>query len=191
MSKVKTKNYALLLYMEDETHKNALNYIKENYEYVCITHDRDIDKETGELKKEHVHVVVRFENERFKKPVAKEFGITENRLQRVRNLRGALLYLIHKNDNTKTQYKIENLVGTPKMLEKFEKYNRDAKSETEKIIEIIKYIESRDGMVTARKLTRYCLNNGLWSELRRSYSIIKDIVKEHNDFYFIHDMEGR
>ena len=171
----RTRNYMLLLYLDNLKHIKALEHIKLNYDYIAILHDRDVDNKTGELKKEHYHVIIRFENARYKKPISEELNVEMRFVRYANSLKHGMLYLVHKNDKTKVQYGIEELFGSPKMLELFEKYNRDEKSETEKVIELVKYIDRTD-KINVRKLFRYALNNNLYSEFRRSYTILKDYL---------------
>ena len=66
MEKFRSRKFCLLLYPnEDKTHKKALEYIKLNYDYALIVHDKDTN-ENNEIKKAHTHVVVSFSNAKWK-----------------------------------------------------------------------------------------------------------------------------
>ena len=78
------RNFTILLYTEDNTHMQALEYIKNHYKYMYIIHNKDIEKETGEIKKEHIHCVINVgQNARSIKTVAEEIGIKENYIERM------------------------------------------------------------------------------------------------------------
>ena len=177
MNKKKDRKFRLLLYPDDETHVKALKYIKENYDYACILHDSDIT-ENGEIKKEHYHVVIKFDNPVYNTSIIKQLGIKENYIQDCNSIKQSLLYLIHYNNSEKFQYSIDKVEGTLK--NELEKYViKNELLEENKIAIIMEYID-KEGYVHARELSKFCLENQLWSEYRRSYSIINDLVKEHN-----------
>lgn len=134
------RNYTLILYPEDITHMYALTIIQEKYDYAMIKHDKDI-LESGELKKEHYHVIIHFKNARYKKAIAKELGIEENYLTGC-DLKAQLRYLIHIDDKDKYQYDMEEVEGTQNMKKIFLSYietnKRNISLEIKEIIQGIK-----------------------------------------------------
>ena len=142
MEKYRSRKHCLLLYpLEDESHKNAIDYIKNNYDYALIVHDKDYYTETGEIKKSHTHIVLSFNNAKWNTAISEELGITSNYIQQCRNYENALDYLIHFNDDSKYQYSIDEVKGNLKnKLNKI--INTDNKDENEKTIELIKYFNS-------------------------------------------------
>ena len=174
----RSPNFALLLYPDDITHKNALDIIKGSYDYTYILHDRDID-ENGEIKKPHWHVILRFSNARWNTALVKELGITDNYIRPVKNFKNALLYLIHYNDLDKFQYEVEEVKGTFKNR-LYELVNATEKSEGEKVQELIYFINSQEKYLTVTEFSLYCSANGYWPEFRRCSSIFIRIIEEHN-----------
>lgn len=182
----------LLLYKEDPTHQQALEKIQQSYNYAMITHDRDTwtaedeqanpEHKAGTYKKEHIHVVLTFPNARWDTALAKELGIDIRYIEVVRGLDSALQYLIHYNDERKTQYKLEDVSGTLSKRLK-EKVNSQEKSEGEKVSELIEYIESCPEEITITDFAKYCAMNGYWAEFRRSGAIFCKIIDEHNRKY--------
>lgn len=182
MEKFRSRTFALLLYpQEDITHREALSKIEKSYDYAHITHDKDFDDD-GVIKKSHVHVVLRFENQVWNTKLAKDLGITENYIENVRQFDNALLYLVHANDPDKFQYDFSSVCGTLKTRLK-EKLNSVNKSEGEKMIELIDYIESYNGFLSVTEFSRYCASNGYWAEFRRSGSILLKVIEEHNHYF--------
>lgn len=160
----------------------ALEYIKLNYDYASIVHDKDVDFETGEIKKSHTHVVVSFNNAKWNTAFAEEIGIGENYIQSIRSYENCLEYLIHYNDDTKFRYDIEEVQGSLKnKLKKF--IINDDKDENEKCIELLKYIDDFNDYLTIRQFAEYCANCGMWDVFRRSASIYLSIINEHNFYY--------
>ena len=69
MKNERSLNWCLVLYPnEDPTHKKALDYIIQHFSYAYIIHDKDI-LDDGSLKKEHCHVVIKFNNYRWRNAV--------------------------------------------------------------------------------------------------------------------------
>lgn len=177
--KYRSRVHALLLYPEDESHVNALDFIKRNYDYAFILHDKDCD-ENGEVKKEHWHVVLRFKQAVWNTAIAKEIGLTENYIQQARNFENTLQYLMHYNDSDKYQYPLDDVQG-PLKKRLAESISKQEKSEGEKVIEIIDYITKSEKRLTVTQLSRYCAENGLWSEFRRAGAILIKVLEEHNN----------
>lgn len=186
MKNYRSRKHCLLLYPnEDKSHKNALEYIKHNYDYAYIVHDKDLkqlDNDEFELKKQHVHVVISFSNAKWNTSIASELGIELNYIQECRNFDKALDYLIHFNDDTKYQYSIEEVHGNLKS--KLEKIIRNEnKDENEKSFELITYIENFKGTLTIKNFARYCAEIGMWDIFRRASVIYLEMIKEHNFLY--------
>lgn len=182
----------LLLYPEDPKHLEAIEKIKQSYDYAMILHERDIytkedeaknsDNKEGTLKKPHWHVVLRFKNQVWNTALAKDLGIGVNYIQEPRSFDNSLMYLIHYNDPDKVQYDISEVKGniTTKLKELI---NASNKTEGEKVVEIIQYIKDYKGYIKVTDFAEYCASNGYWSEFRRSGAIFLKIIEEHNKHF--------
>lgn len=181
MEKFRSTKFCMLLYpLEDETHKQALEYIKLNYDYASIVHDKDTN-EQGEVKKSHTHVVISMPNAKWNTALAKELGITENYIERCRCLENALEYLIHFNDDSKHQYTLEQVKGNlKKKLEKI--MLNDGKDEEDKAQELVDFIIHYQGYLRFTDFSYYCLSMGMWSVYRRSSAIFGKLIEEHNKY---------
>ena len=179
MTKYRSRTHMLLLYPENEDHKKAYEIIKKTYDYASILHNKDVT-EDGELKKEHWHIVLRFNQPRWSSAICKDLGIMENYIEEVKKFDNALQYLIHYNDQNKAQYTIEEVQGTLK-TKLIESINKIEKSEGEKVVELLEFITQREDPVTVTEFASYCAKNGYWAEFRRSGSIFCKILEEHNN----------
>lgn len=181
--KYRSRVHMLLLYPDNVQHCQAVEKIKQSYDYAMILHNRDYFSEgdnQGELKKEHWHVVLRFNQAVWSSAICKELGIEENYIENVKRFDNALQYLIHYNDSDKAQYTVDEVVGNLKQ-KLIESINKVEKSEGEKVVELIEYIESRkDEYITIKSFASYCATNGYWAEFRRSASIFLKVIDEHN-----------
>ena len=178
MEKFRSSNFNLVLYEEDESHRQAIDYIVKNYDYAMILHDSDTDS-NGAIKKEHYHIVLRFNNQKWNTALAKELGITENYIEECRNLKRSLLYLIHYYDKDKFQYDIKSVSGSLKNRLVGYIQNED-KTESEKVLEIIEYIENYEGYINVSLFCKSIAKMGYWDVLRRSTGLILKIIEEHN-----------
>lgn len=73
-------------------------------EAYVITHDRDHDAETGEVVAPHTHVYIEYDTPRKITTVANLLKVEPNFIEIVRNKKGVLRYLTHKDQETKAKY---------------------------------------------------------------------------------------
>lgn len=192
-SKFYNRNFFLLLYPDNEEHMRALEYVKRLYsDYAYILHNKDEYLEPQEvecleidelldnhvLKKEHYHVVIKFANARYRSAVAKELEIQEKFI-RTCSLDGALLYLVHFDDEDKFQYPLDEVCGSLKLRLQKLIANR-GKDEDTKALDLIEHIESSTTTLSITSFAKYCATNGMWDVYRRGASIFNQCIKEHN-----------
>ena len=190
---MRSKVFLLLLYPdEDVTHAKALEYIKANYDYAAICQDKDTYLEdttindvlhkSGELKKAHYHVVVRFKNARWLTAIAKDLDISENYIRVSHNFVRSLLYLVHYYEPDKYQYNPNEVFGTLKQRFK-EAYSSEGKSESEKVMDIFAEIDKYEFKVDFQVFVKHIASIGYWDVLRRSSSLILRYLDLHNSNY--------
>lgn len=173
MKRVRT--IGIVLWPEDKTHLLALDYIKHNFEnYIYILHDKDFD-ENGVIKKEHYHVILRFNNQRNITTIAKKLGIGENNFYEIKSLTGQLRYLIHYDDDDKYQYDVSDVKGTLYMLSKFKQSLKSSQDELSEVSLIYEFIEINK-INDLHLLLDYVLENNLYSSFRRNYTMFKDLL---------------
>ncbi len=177
MKKYRSRKHFLLLYPDNQEHIKALEVIKNNYDYAMILHNKD--SKEGKLKKEHYHIVLEFPSAKWNTALAQELNITENFIQQCRSLENSLNYLIHYNEPEKFQYSLDDVTGIlKKKLEKSIK--NDGKDESDKVSELIQYIEDYRGFLTLTNFSKYCSSIGYWDVFRRSGVIFIKILEEKN-----------
>lgn len=176
--KYRSRVHMLLLYPDNAEHCQAVEKIKQSYDYAMILHNRDVTSE-GELKKEHWHCVLRFKQSVWSSAICKELGINEQFIENVKRFDNVIQYLIHYNDSDKAQYTVDEVQGNLKQR-LVESINKVEKSEGEKVIYLIEYIDQQPHRISIKQFASYCAENGCWSEFRRSATIFIKIIDEHN-----------
>lgn len=180
MAENKSRSFAMVLYpYEDYTHSIAIQKIFELYDYAYIEHNEDTYDEDGEehkkgdKKKEHAHIVLKFENARHKSKIAKEIGIEENYIQKS-NFVAYTRYLIHKDDPTKYQYDKKNIItNIPKEVESALNLKSDYKRHGTQMI--IEYIE-KNRLTSFYTLVIWAKNNGLLEEITKNAYLYKNML---------------
>ena len=163
--KYRARVHMILLYTDNEAHISALDKISKSYDYAGIIHDKDTwteedekknpEHKQGELKKEHIHIVLRTPNATWNTALCKELGIEEKFCEQAKNIDNALQYLVHYNDTDKTLYSIDDVFG-PMRTKLKESINKNEKSEGEKVVELIEFIRSYEGKLTITEFATYC-----------------------------------
>lgn len=171
----KTRNIGLILYQDNKTHMEALEYIKKNYQYyIYILHDKDFD-ENAKHKKNHYHVLLYFPNQKLITALLKQLNIEETCIYLVRSLTSQLRYLIHLDDEEKFQYNVNDIKGSRFMIFKFNNAIRNLTSECEEITLILDFIDNNEG-IKVIDILQFAVDNDIYATFRRNYSIIKDIL---------------
>lgn len=195
--KYRSRVHMILLYPDNESHLDVLDKISKSYDYAACKHDRDWWTEedekkdpkhkAGELKKEHFHIVLRTANATWNTALCKDLGLEERFCEQAKNVDNALQYLIHYNDTDKAKYETDEVFGNMKS-KLMESINKVEKSEGEKVVELIAWIEEYRGRLTVSEFAKYCAANGYWAEFRRSGAIFCKIIDEHNQQYALDEM---
>lgn len=175
MEKYRSRNFALLLYPEDPTHKACLEKLEQGgYNYACILHNHDTwasndpdfnpEKHTdGETKKEHWHLVIKFQNPKYDTGLATDLGIARNYIRDVKNFDKALLYLVHVGYPDKYQYDIDDVTGPLKIT--LQKLLLD-EDEGSRVLRIVEMIDNSPAPTYREILVKAC-KAGLYGEFRR------------------------
>lgn len=127
----------------------------------------------GELKKPHYHVIGCLKNPTILKCAAKKFGVSSNHVQKVGKLSKAIQYLVHRNNEEKYPYPVDEIRCKSRNLEKYFADN----SSTEKAIMLIEVINSGQ-CNSLNALATFAVQNNCWDELRRGQHIFTALLNE-------------
>lgn len=184
ISKVRSRLWNVLLYLDDPTHVAALDKIRSGYQYVCILHDKDVD-EDGNLKKSHIHCILKFTQARWNTALSEDLGIAMNYFEKTGSWDGSAKYLLHDGCDDKYQYDATELEGplVPAVMKLLQ--NDDENVRVMKILELM----SDAGPLTLTQFTRMCCEAGMYADWRRmGYQGVR-MLDEHN--HFIYDGGGK
>ena len=82
---------------------------KGSFNAYVITHDKDYNVETGEVIETHTHFYIEYDTPRKVSTVANLLGVEPNFIEIVRNKKGMLRYMTHKDQETKAKYEDEQV----------------------------------------------------------------------------------
>lgn len=178
-TKTKNRYFQAVLYPDDPNFEHYHRYIVENYKEVTwIIHDKDIANEDGDILKPHEHIMFKVgENARGVNSIAKEIGILPTMLGGIKKI-PFLRYLIHLDNQEKTQYNVEQVQGELKdELKKILAKNNDEETELADITTLIlnKRIKSNKDMLL------YCINRHYTYTMKKYSYILSQAIKETKD----------
>lgn len=177
VKKVRSRLWNVLLYLDDPTHVAALELIRASYQYVLVVHDRDTNDD-DEVKKVHIHCILKFPQARWNTALSEELGIPINYFEKTGSWEGSAKYLLHDGCDDKYQYDPSDLEGplVPAVMKLLQ--NDDENIRVMKILELM----DSQGALTLTQFTRLCCEAGLYADWRRmGYQGVR-MLDEHNRF---------
>lgn len=171
------RNVELILYDIEEVY-TSMSICKTNgFDYAYIYHDKDLKDDLSDFKKAHFHFQVYAKNQKDIEKWCTIFGVNSARVQKIENKVKAIRYLVHADNNEKYQYNIADIQNSFPILTYFDKMIND---ETCEIDLIFSYINYHKKYIGTKEIIDYVLENNIWSTFRRNYTIIRDLIVEHN-----------
>lgn len=136
---VRYRNFIILLYNDTTSYDftEVLRICKSQRKWAYIKHIPESDE-----KKEHYHCILSFENQKTTQALAKQLGIPEMFVKPIKNVRSMCRYLIHKDDEEKYQYTLDQVKVSPLFEKEFKKQFDDIETEEQIMDKIYKYIDS-------------------------------------------------
>ena len=165
------RHFMLLLYPEDDYFKDVLQDIKGNFKnYAYIKHIPEEDE-----KKEHVHLILSLDNPRSEESLANRLEIDKRLIRHCKSLRGVCRYLIHKDDEDKYQYNLDQVIVSNSFKGTFLRAFDDLLSDDEileNIYDFCRSIQSSNPVDMEMQLTKYVCQQGFERVYRRYYNTI-------------------
>lgn len=175
-SSKKFRHWIILLYEDSNSYdfKEVLRIIKAQKKWAYIKHIPESNE-----KKEHFHVILSFDNATKKDTLSKKLGVPSNYIDEIKSFRTICRYLIHKDDEDKFQYNL-NQVKISKLFEKdYIKQFDDLETEEEIIDKIYLYIDSISPIYSNKEALRFLI---LYVNKNSYDRIYKRFRFEFNDY---------
>lgn len=194
---IKCRYFSGVLYPDDIRYNYSYSKLKE-MDSLYILHNKDVD-EVGEIKKDHLHFIVKNENAIYRSALAKDLNIpeeyicpiTKNWIKGIayfHNIKEAELYLIHAafKDRDKYQYPISDIQYgcNKKFLEHCINTIRGKElSSAEKADIMYTFIRSSNSYISKFKFLDYAKKNDCFIYVNSKWYFWNDILAEHNYNY--------
>lgn len=143
-------------------------------EFAYILHDKDKNAD-GTAKKPHIHFIAQCNKIRFS-TLCNRFPFLVDmiaQVQKLRNWKNSIQYLVHYNDPDKASYKVEQIISNFDITPFFKD-----KDESSRAILIYEFITTTRCYST-QELMAFCFDNNLYSEARRGFAIWSKMLREN------------
>lgn len=154
------------------------------YQYAYILHDKDVD-ENGNLKKPHIHLIIRFKGTNSIDKFAREYRISGHMIQVIEDWTESVRYLVHMSkrsmgDTSKYKYPIPDINSNFDLATYFISDDL-GQQEVEVVIQLIDYV--LEYHASYYQLLKYASGIGAWSVLRKNFNIIDKVVQQSKNTY--------
>lgn len=169
------RNFMILLYPEWGSYKEILEDIKGSFKnYAYIKHIAE-----EEEKKEHVHLILALDNPRSEISLAKRLEIDKRFVKRIKSLRGSCRYLIHKDNEDKFQYNLDQVFVSNSFKSTYFKAFDDLLSDEEILSNIYGFIDDNkeyNPVELEIALSKYVCSNAFERVFKRYYNTITKYI---------------
>lgn len=173
----KGRNFGFILYPDTESYdvKEVLLDIRGYFnEWSFIVHDRDINEETGEIKKSHIHVVCYKGSSVNGITVINRYsrlGVPVEHMYAISSYRAQIRYLLHLDHPEKVQYREEEVYSSVVDIRKY--FDKPPEG-----FIVLNMAEERCRGATYKDLVTRASIDGTYDIFRRNLGIIKLLVQE-------------
>ncbi len=175
-------NFTLVIYEDDENYATQSFNLAQEKSAIWCRHDEDVNEESGELKKVHLHYVLKLKTACTVSALAKRIGVKENMIEPVKkSLNGCLKYLIHFDNDDKYRYEVKDVKSNDdKLLRRFEELVTKEMSEEEQVEDIEAYLDQTNDYIDLRVFGKYVRKINRWATFRRNFSYFRSVIDSHN-----------
>ena len=169
------RHFMILLYPEWNNYNSILQDIKGNFKnYAYITHSPE-----SEEKKEHTHLILSLDNPRTIESISKRLDIPINLCQNIKGLRGACRYLIHKDNDDKIQYDLNEVTVSNSFKSTFFKSFDDLLTDEEMLENIYTFIDDHNYLKAyeiERDLSKFVCSANYERVFKRYYPTLHNYI---------------
>lgn len=171
-----SRNFEIIIYSQEQANEYVNICIANGFDFAYCMHDKDLKDDLSDFKKCHFHFQIYMKNQKPLSKISELFHIKENYIQYISYKPQAIRYLLHADNNDKAQYDFLSIKSNMDLTKYFNNLISDEQTEIEMIMEFI----HRNKQIELYSVYKYVVDNNIWSTYRRNYSIIKDLIYEHN-----------
>lgn len=168
ISSKKYRHWIILLYDDTTSYnfKEVLRIIKSQKKWAYIKHQPE-----EEEKKPHYHCILSFDNATKRETLAKKLGIPIKFVREIKSFRTICRYLIHKDDEDKFQYSIEQVKISKNFEKEYKKQFDDLETEEEILNNINAFISNISNMsyIEALKALITYVNYNCYDRIYKRY----------------------
>ena len=175
----RARNYFILMYKDTTSYNynDALRVLKGFKYWAYMEHQPEQDE-----KKEHTHFFLHLDNAMSIKRLSSQTGIPTRFFKVPRSIRSVNRYLIHKDDEDKIQYNIEDVNVSKNWQRNFNKCFDDLETEEEIIINIYNFIVNLRNSTNSysnmlKSVMLWCYQNTYDSVYRRYKKEFDEYIK--------------
>ena len=167
------RKFELILYPDSESYdidtalSSAISYFPM---WAYCLHDSDITDD-GSPKKDHIHFLGKLDDVRSPDVVCRDLQLPIHSIANVKNWKAACRYLVHLDSPSKFQYSIDDVISSFPILSFF------SLPDEEQARRILDYLSTHK-YCSLSSLTRWALDNGCYSGLRRGVAIGSQVLRE-------------
>ena len=164
------RKFELVLYPDSESYDidSVLDSARSYFPmWAYCLHDSDITDD-GLPKKDHIHFLGKLDDVR---APAVDLQLPINSIANVKSWKAACRYLVHLDSPTKFQYSIDDVISSFPILSFF---SLPAEEQARRILDFL----STHKFCSLSSLTRWALDNGCYSGLRRGFAIWSQVLRE-------------
>ena len=188
-------NFVFEFYDEDGTFPTFIEKVfSQEFDYAYILHDKDFFTDgvkAGQPKKPHYHAIVHTRNDRSLTAICLLLDVPERFCQVLKkgddisDTLSFLRYMLHVDKASRAAgkhlYSPDELFGPLADKYRSRLTPRQSKEDPSDILKLLDFISSADSYLSMDSLIRFSVQEGLFSIFRRSASLIREVLHEHND----------
>lgn len=175
------RHFMFLLYPQDDNYNDVLQDIKGSFKnWAYITH-----KPESEEKKEHTHLILSLDNPRTIQSICNRLEIPTRLCQRVRGLRGACRYLVHKDNDDKIQYDLTDVSVSNSFKSTFFGAFDDLESDSDMLSNIYTFIDDHKECSSIElevMLTQFVCSTNYNRVFKRYYNTIVKYIQHKTSY---------
>lgn len=175
------RHFMFLLYPQDDNYNDVLQDIKGSFKnWAYITH-----KPESEEKKEHTHLILSLDNPRTIQSICNRLEIPTRLCQRVRGLRGACRYLVHKDNDDKLQYDLTDVSVSNSFKSTFFGAFDDLESDSDMLANIYTFIDDHKECSSIElevMLTQFVCSTNYNRVFKRYYNTIVKYIQHKTSY---------